>query len=188
MGLAGYEYKCSAEKPDYMSQLLDLLLFLLPIYVANSSPVVLGGGMPLDLNLCFFDGRRVFGEGKTIRGFIGGVLCGTLAGGIAAIFYQSPFFPSQGVQFAAAFALSFGALAGDAFGSFIKRRMGVDSGKPFFLDTILFLIIALIIVYPLALSSLYEPLDLAFFLILTAVLHPLTNILANRVGLKKVPW
>ncbi len=171
-----------------MDQLLDLLLFLLPIYVANSSPVVLGGGMPLDLGMDFFDGKRLFGDGKTIRGFIGGVLAGTLAGGICALVYQSPFFPSESVQFFAGFALSFGTLCGDAFGSFIKRRLGVGSGRQFLLDTIMFLLVALVFVFPFANISLFDPLNLLFFIILTLILHPLMNILANRAGLKRVPW
>ena len=171
-----------------LDPLLGLLLFLVPVYFANSSPVVLGGGAPLDLGRNLMDGKRIFGEGKTIRGFAGGVLCGTLAGGLVALAYQSPFFPGQQAQFAAAFVLSFGALAGDAMGSFIKRRMGVDSGKPFLLDTVMFLIVALILVYPLAMPALYGLANLAFFFVLTIILHPLTNILANKAGLKKVPW
>jgi CDP-2,3-bis-(O-geranylgeranyl)-sn-glycerol synthase len=169
-------------------EVLDLLLFLIPIYIANSSPVVLGGGLPLDFGRNCLDNNRVLGDGKTIRGFIGGILAGTVAGGIVALYYQSPFFYSVQQQFFAGFVLSSGTLVGDAFGSFIKRRVGLESGKPFILDTIMFLIIALIFVMPLAKSELYAILNLVFFLILTVILHPVTNIFANRIGLKKVPW
>ncbi len=172
-----------------MPQLLDLLLFLFPIYIANSSPVVLGGGAPLDFGVTMSDGRRVFGDGKTIRGFAAGTLAGTVAGGLVAIFYQLPFFYSAQAQFMAAFVLSFGTLSGDAIGSFIKRRAGVGWGRPFILDTIMFLIVSLVLVYPLAVApALYTPLNLAFFIVLTMILHPLTNMLANRAGLKNVPW
>lgn len=171
-----------------MDRLLDLLLFLIPVYVANSSPVVLGGGAPLDLNARLWDNRRALGEGKTIRGFVGGTLAGTVAGGILAAFYTLPFFPDAASQFIAAFVLSFGTLLGDALGSFIKRRAGVDSGRPFVLDTIMFLIVALVLIFPVASSSLYEPLNLLFFGALTLVLHPMTNMLANKAGLKNVPW
>jgi CDP-2,3-bis-(O-geranylgeranyl)-sn-glycerol synthase len=171
-----------------MSQLLDLLLFLLPIYIANSSPVVLGGGAALDLGITLPDGRRLLGDGKTIRGFVGGVLAGTLAGGLAAMVYRSPFFPTPDVQFLAAFVLSCGTLAGDALGSFFKRRMGVASGAPFLPDTVMFLLVALAVVFPLADASLYEPGNVLFFIVLTMLLHPLTNMLANKAGLKKVPW
>jgi CDP-2,3-bis-(O-geranylgeranyl)-sn-glycerol synthase len=171
-----------------MDQLLDLLVFLIPIYIANSSPVVLGGGMPLDFGLKLPDGRRFLGDGKTIRGFIGGTMAGTVAGGIAAMVYPLPFFSTPLAQFTAAFVLAFGTLFGDAIGSFIKRRSGIGSGRPFFLDTITFLIVALILVYPLASPSLYDPFNLAFFIGLTLIIHPLTNFLANRAGLKNVPW
>jgi CDP-2,3-bis-(O-geranylgeranyl)-sn-glycerol synthase len=171
-----------------MSQLLDLLIFLIPIYVANSSPVVLGGGAPLDFGLMMGDGRRVLGEGKTVRGFIGGTLAGTFAGGVAAVLYPLPYFPDQTAQFVAAFVLSFGTLLGDALGSFLKRRAGVSAGRPFILDTIMFLVVAMLLVLPLTEAGLYQPLNLVFIAVLTVMLHPLTNMLANKAGLKNVPW
>jgi len=171
-----------------MSGLLDLLVFLIPIYIANSSPVVLGGGAPLDFGATLGDGRRLLGDSKTVRGFIGGVLAGTVAGGILALLYPLPFFPDGAAQFIAGFALSFGALAGDALGSFAKRRAGVESGKPFVPDTVMFLIVALAFAFPFTSLELYAPPNLLFFAVLTMVLHPLTNMLANRAGLKKVPW
>jgi CDP-2,3-bis-(O-geranylgeranyl)-sn-glycerol synthase len=171
-----------------MATVLDLLLFLVPVYVANSSPVVLGGGTPLDFGKNYSDGRRVFGDGKTLRGFVAGTLAGTAAGGVAALYYQLPFFDSPSSQFIAAFVLSFGTLLGDALGSFIKRRAAVSSGRPFILDTIMFLIVALIFVFPLARPELYDSLNLIFFAVLTLILHPMTNMLANKAGLKNVPW
>ena len=56
------------------------------------------------------------------------------------------------------------------------------------IDTIMFLIVSLILVFPLARMELYEPLNLLFFTVLTLILHPMTNMLANRAGLKNVPW
>ncbi len=167
---------------------LDLLLFLIPIYIANSSPVVLGGGAPLDLGMRLSDGQRVLGDGKTIRGFIGGTLAGTVAGGVVAAFHLLPFFPDQTTQFIAGFVLAFGTLFGDSVGSFIKRRAGVASGMPFILDTIAFLIVALLMIGPIANARLYDIGNLAFFAVLTLVLHPMMNMLANKAGLKKVPW
>jgi len=168
--------------------IVSLILFLIPVYVANAIPVVLGGGKPLDLGVKWIDGKPLFGNGKTVRGFIAGVFAGTLAGIIITQFYLLPFFASAELQFFGAFALSLGTMLGDAAGSFVKRRFGIDSGKPFFLDSIMFLVFALALVYPFAELSLYEPLNLLFFLVLTVVLHPLTNFIANRAGLKNVPW
>jgi CDP-2,3-bis-(O-geranylgeranyl)-sn-glycerol synthase len=116
------------------------------------------------------------------------VLAGTVAGVIVAYLYALPFFAGTQEQAIAAFLLSFGALSGDAAGSFMKRRMGIASGKPFIPDTVIFLLVALIFVLPVAEPALYEAGNMAFFIILTMVLHPLTNALANKAGLKSVPW
>ncbi|MEW6748678.1 MAG: CDP-2,3-bis-(O-geranylgeranyl)-sn-glycerol synthase [Candidatus Micrarchaeota archaeon] len=171
-----------------MAELLDLLVFLIPIYVANASPVVLGGGAPLDFGFTMADGGRLLGDSKTIRGFIGGTLAGTVAGGIVAMVYHLPFFQDQNVQFIAAFVLAFGTLSGDALGSLIKRRFGVGSGRPFVLDTIMFLVVAMALIFPLAEPGLYEPMALIFFLGLTLIMHPFMNMVANKAGLKNVPW
>jgi len=168
---------------------IALLIFLIPVYIANSSPVVLGGNSyPLDFHKNFIDGRRWLGDGKTIKGFIGGGVCGALTGVFIADFYGLPFFSDKSAQVLGALALALGTLTGDALGSFIKRRFGIPNGRPFLLDTVMFLVVALAFVYPFAAPSLYEPLNLLFVFSLTIVLHPLTNFIANKLGLKNVPW
>ncbi len=168
--------------------ILELLLFLVPVYVANCTPVILGGGSCLDFGRKFYDKRRIFGKGKTIRGFVGGIVAGTAAGGIIAFFYPLPFFADFQTQFIAAFLLSCGVLAGDAFGSFIKRRLDIASGEQFMPDSCIFLVFSLVFVLPIADHSLYEWFNVGFFFVLTIILHPLTNTVANKLGLKKVPW
>ena len=53
---------------------------MVPAYVPNSAAALLGGGTPIDFGRTCSDGKRVFGDGKTYRGFFGGVLCGVLVG------------------------------------------------------------------------------------------------------------
>ncbi|MEE9164043.1 MAG: CDP-archaeol synthase, partial [Thermoplasmata archaeon] len=117
--------------------LLTLLLafwFFLPAYVANPAAVLVGGGTPMDFGAKLRDGRRVFGDGKTWRGFIGGGLIGVALGTImwasTLPFPGTPFsygpFP---VFLGIVAALSFGALLGDLLGSFLKRRWGIDRGE-----------------------------------------------------------
>lgn len=171
-----------------MESFAELVLFLVPIYVANSIPVVLGGGTPLDFGKKFTDGRRLLGEGKTVRGFVSGVLGGTLAGGIVALMLTLVFFQTAQLQFIGAFLLSLGTMTGDAFGSFLKRRFNMKRGMPFIPDSIVFMVFALVFVFPVVNTLLYELSNLGFFFILTIILHPLTNTLANRLGLKNVPW
>lgn len=51
---------------------------VVPAYLANCTPPIFGGGRPLDLGRNFLDGRRLLGEGKTIRGTVAGVTWGLL--------------------------------------------------------------------------------------------------------------
>ncbi|MGC8899476.1 MAG: CDP-2,3-bis-(O-geranylgeranyl)-sn-glycerol synthase [Candidatus Micrarchaeia archaeon] len=168
-----------------MLDLLTFLLLILPAYVANAVPVFLGGGMPIDFGKNFFDGRRVLGNNKTIRGFFAGIFSGVLAGDIIAIIY--PLLPPL-EYIASAFLLSLGAMFGDVLGSFIKRRIGSKPGSYAVFDSFLFILFALLFAYPFLPAELYSPQYLFFVLILTFVLHVGSNFLANKLGWKNVPW
>lgn len=176
---------------EILIELARLFLFILPAYFANSSPVLLGGGAPIDFGKNFIDGKRIFGNGKTIRGFIAGVACGTLVGIILA--YILP-----GTQFAiystsldyvsGGFLLSFGTMLGDLAGSFAKRRLSMGQGKPsLVMDQLSFFLFAI------AFSTLAHPLVLSwwgvlFLAVATYFVHQGANVFANKAGLKKVPW
>ena len=45
---------------------------MLPAYLPNNIAALTGGGMPVDLGKNWSDGKRILGDGKTIRGFAGG--------------------------------------------------------------------------------------------------------------------
>ncbi|MDD5096827.1 MAG: CDP-archaeol synthase, partial [Candidatus ainarchaeum sp.] len=70
--------------------LIGLIIFILPCYIANAAPVLLGGGQPIDFGANFPDGRRILGDAKTVRGFVGGVAAGTVAAGILALYLPLP--------------------------------------------------------------------------------------------------
>ena len=60
---------------------LELAVWLgLPAWIANATPVLGGGGKPIDGGRFYSDGRRILGDGKTIRGFIVGIIFGLLTG------------------------------------------------------------------------------------------------------------
>ncbi|MDK2383642.1 MAG: CDP-archaeol synthase, partial [Candidatus Korarchaeota archaeon] len=65
---------------DLTILILKSLWYILPAYMANMSPVIFGGGRPLDMGKKFLDGRRILGDHKTIKGFASGILIGTLVG------------------------------------------------------------------------------------------------------------
>ena len=177
-----------------------VIYFMLPAYLANVSALVFGGGKPLDFGRNFRDGRRIIGNGVTWRGTIIGTLIGTVIGiiqGSISAYYGSVFnlipgimiiqgpIPASILQGAIiGLFLGGGALIGDAAGSFIKRRIGIERGKAApFLDQLDFVVGALVF----ASIIVFIPLNMIIFiLIISIVLHLLTNMIAYLIGMKDV--
>ena len=180
----------------------DLLLpfwFTLPAYVANPMAVLWGGGTPMDFRRLARDGRRVLGDGKTWRGFAGGVLSGVVLGTIlSAAGAAAPALSFGPVpDFLRPVALlSVGALVGDLIGAFVKRRRGLPRGaKAPGLDQYDFLLgafLLLLIGDPAFLGATYFAGDRIFGLVvvivITPALHRAVNIVGFRMGRKKEPW
>jgi len=171
-----------------MFDILSLIIFILPAYVANAAPVLLGGGIRLDFGKNFFDKKPIFGETKTIRGFLSAVLAGTVIAGVLSLYLPISLFSTPALMFRGGIALALGAITGDAIGSFFKRRMGMESGRPFFPDAVIFLAFALLFVVPFVSAAAFSLENMVFLFGITILLHPAMNFLANRIGLKKVPW
>jgi len=158
----------------------DALWFILPAYIANGTPVVLGGGPPIDGGKGLSDGYRIFGDGKTIRGFLFGILAGSVFGLIQNTIWSRP----GGLL--AVILLALGALFGDLAGSFIKRRRGIRSGGPLFgLDQLGFVVVALLAV---SLVVVPEWRIVATLLVLTPFIHWGANIFGYKLGLKSEPY
>jgi CDP-2,3-bis-(O-geranylgeranyl)-sn-glycerol synthase len=168
------------------------LVFILPAYVANSVPVILGGVAPMDFGRNFFDKRRILGNGKTWYGFFGGLFCGILASiALAFILPGSEldvFGGRADYYLASGILLSSGALFGDLAGSFIKRRIGAKHGQSMLLDQLTFILGAFAFCYPLGLSLAYRPENIIFLVLATYFIHRMANSAAHYMGLKRVPW
>ena len=174
---------------------LTTLYFILPAYFSNGSGLVFGGGLPVDFGKSDKNGVRWIGDGVTWRGLIGGTIVGTITGiiqgflGPAIIkefgqFIATPIITNVPEGAVIGFLLGFGALLGDAIGSFIKRRLGIGRGNPApFLDQLDFIIVALILVSLVVELSLTV---IATAIILTLVFHLLTNTCAYLLGIKDV--
>lgn len=166
--------------------LFRIIVFLIPPYSANAAPVVLGGGTPIDLGKTLWDGRRILGDGKTIRGLLAGLTVGFLVGFLEGYLLGDPLYIQLGVL------SSCGAMFGDIFGSFIKRRLNIERGKPsLVMDQLLFIVFAILFSYPLLDEHMQDILaveSIVFILVFTYFMHRLMNIVANKLGLKKVPW
>jgi CDP-2,3-bis-(O-geranylgeranyl)-sn-glycerol synthase len=163
-----------------LSDLLIAVYVAIPSYVANSAPVVLGGGSPIDRGRKFVDGRRIFGTNKTVRGFAFGLLLGSAAGLAEAILFRNYLLATAGVL------ASLGALLGDLFGAFLKRRLDIPPGHPLpVVDQLDFILGALVLISPL----LKITMGAVFILVIATVpIHLLSNALAYVLRLKKRPW
>ena len=167
---------------DFMAFIMTVLsavYFIMPAYIANLSALTFGGTTPVDLGKNFFDGRRIIGDGVTWKGLVYGTITGTLVGAIEGVLIWDPVY-----GLIIGFLLSFGALLGDAAGSFIKRRLGLARGKPApILDQLDFVAGALILVSLFTTISLDAVIIIA---VLTVIIHLISNMVAYLTGLKDV--
>ncbi len=68
--------------------LAETIYIYLPAYIANATPVILGGGGSLDRGRNWVDGKPVFGDHKTIRGTLSGLAAGFI-GKDAPMYFKS---------------------------------------------------------------------------------------------------
>jgi CDP-2,3-bis-(O-geranylgeranyl)-sn-glycerol synthase len=181
---------------------INAIIFIFPAFVANGIPTILGKGKrfnaPIDGGHYWFDGKRILGDGKTVRGFVSGVLGGIVTCVAIIVVADQIHYPlrfmnivnypiTNKIMFGAlvGFLLGFGALFGDIVGSFIKRRSGLQRGESYmFMDQLGFLVTALLF------TAVIIPWPIAWIIFLvpsTLILHVGTNLLSYRVGLQNVP-
>jgi len=175
--------------------LVEAIWLILPAYAANGLTPLVG----LRKNLRPVDGGRkfrgqpLFGPGKTWEGLIFGTVIGGLIGFVEMLAY--PYLPFSispvplvivPMSLTLGLLLGLGAMLGDLGGSFIKRRLKIERGRPApVLDQLDFLAGALV------LSLLLVTLKWEWVMLL-AVITPIIHIAANMIGyllkVKKQPW
>lgn len=170
--------------------LIESLFLILPAYFANMAPIIAGKlkfpfGKPIN--------KTYFGLHKTYRGFYAGYI-----GALICLFMQK-FLQQQGYLsdfmildyqainlFLYAFLFGIGALTGDFIKSYFKRKVGKKEGECWFpFDQIDMVLGISVFLYPFNVMSLKIFLTI---LIVTPLLHFLTNLIAHTIGLKKVWW
>jgi len=159
--------------------------FIFPAYCANAAPVIFGGGKPMDFGKTFFDGKPFLGAHKTFRGFLAGIIVGTLVGLVQTVLYEQVLF-QYGAQFQYSillgFAVSLGALTGDLIESFVKRRLNRSPGSSLpVADQLDFILGAFVFSIPVSSPSLLSAL---IILLITIPIHLLTNIGAALLNMK----
>jgi CDP-2,3-bis-(O-geranylgeranyl)-sn-glycerol synthase len=186
--------------------IIQAFWIVIPIYVANASAVIVGGGTPIDFGKTWNDGRRILGDGKTWRGLFAGTFLGMTAGfGLAVVasylstseynFLRLTNFEGFPVMIVILFSLCFGALLGDVIESFFKRRIGKGRGQDwipfdqldFIVGALLFSFLASELLYVLHFTS-----DQWFFvhitlwhilvlLVVTPFIHITANFLLRKI-------
>jgi len=176
-----------------LSKLLAAFWIMVPAYVPNPVAALCGGGTPIDFHKTYADDRRIFGDGKTYRGLMCGVLAGIAAGALQiwlAGAYGWTFLPQQTA--ASIIILASGALLGDMGKSFIKRRLGKDRGQSWLIadqyDLVAGAFILILVFDPAWLFATITLPILIVILILTPLLHRAVNIIGFLCGVKKEPW
>ncbi|MEM1651298.1 MAG: CDP-2,3-bis-(O-geranylgeranyl)-sn-glycerol synthase [Sulfolobales archaeon] len=169
------------------------VLFLMPAFVANASPLVTKSFLkkrhPVDFGKNFIDGRRIFGDNKSWEGVIIGILVGTAVGTALTPLYGCHYIKLV----VAGFMQGVGSMIGDLVNSFLKRRLGINPGGPLpFLDQTSFIVTSLLILKSVRIDKLVGLdlglVDMAIIVGIALVLHPLTNYIAYLLGLKEVPY
>ncbi len=126
-----------------MHHLIETLYFFLPAIAANAAPVFASRVPFLNKYSCPLDsgievnGKRILGDHKTVRG-----VCAAILVAYSVILlqryvltrwlfqeYELIDYTSAGTLLLYGFAFGFGAVLGDIFGSFLKRRIGLGPGE-----------------------------------------------------------
>jgi CDP-2,3-bis-(O-geranylgeranyl)-sn-glycerol synthase len=183
---------------------IEVLWVLIPMYIASATATIpRGRGPAMDLgHIWRSDGRRILGPSKTWSGFFFGSFFALPfalleAGLVLAAPPSLQIVPMYGATLVAAvpvgILLTFGAMSGDALGSFLKRRMGRESGaRTLLLDQLPFVVLPIgigLVLFPATFVPAFLSLEgLAWLLVYTLALHAAFNWVGYWVGLKKVPW
>jgi len=157
--------------------LLKGLYFFLPAYLANMAPVLFKW-LPI-LNKPIHEQK--LGSHKTWRGLLIGTLVGTGVFALQKYAYSLGFtswalIDYSGFSVLLGTFLGFGALLGDAFKSYYKRKVGIAPGRPWIpWDQIDFVVGGLL----LGMFFYVPPASVALLLL---IVSPLLHLLINYVG------
>lgn len=181
-----------------MEIIITTLYFLLPAYLANMAPPLFGNAgwlkflaKPVDGGIKLGD-DYLFGSGKTWRGLVSAAIVGDIIAGIQSLLYSNFYFSEISLinyhrsWLIFGFCAGLGAILGDLVKSFFKRRVHIASGRPWpVFDQLDFIIGFFVATYWLVRPDWQIMLTAV---LMTLVLHPLTNIIAYFLKLKKVWW
>lgn len=180
--------------------ILKALYFFLPAYAANAAPVIFAKfnlwkrlNVPIDSGKKF-KGQYLFGNTKTWRGILAGVLTASTVALLQYFIFTNSDASIQNIyifngslaQFMVlGFLMGIGEGLGDIVKSFFKRRLGKKSGDAFFpFDQMSFLgalLLSFIVYIP---ANEY----ILAIIVFSPAIPVIANLIAYKTGLKKVWW
>ena len=171
---------------QFAYDVLQVLYFFLPAYLANMNPVLIGRrfsalAIPIDGGRTLW-GKHILGDHKTWRGLLAGIIAGTMVFELQRFLYDTgvaqglALFDYSAHPLLPGLLMGLGAGIGDAVKSFFKRRIDIEPGEswPVF-DQLDFFLGAYVFV-----SLVYAPPLLLTLASLPVVL--IGNIASNAVG------
>lgn len=175
--------------------ILTAFYLALPIYLANMAPPLFYKLFNHSPWLKPFNQpihSKIFGDHKTWQGILTGTIIAILTSSIQALLYQLPAFqnisllPYPKVWLVFGFLAGLGAMLSDLFKSFIKRRIKIASGEPWLIfDQLDFVAGFLLFTWWLIRPDL---LIVMTIIVLTLIVHPLTNVIGWAIKIKRHPW
>jgi CDP-2,3-bis-(O-geranylgeranyl)-sn-glycerol synthase len=168
-----------------MDELLRVLYFFLPAYLANMAPVLVQGHLellarPIDAGRSF-RGRRILGDHKTWRGIVVGIAAGLAVFGLQIVVYRAGWLHGLALvdygqqSLLPGLLLGLGTGIGDATKSFFKRQIGIEPGASWLVfDQLDFLVgayafVSLVYVPPLLATLAIAPIVLAGSVVTTVI-------------------
>ncbi|MEM4244868.1 MAG: CDP-2,3-bis-(O-geranylgeranyl)-sn-glycerol synthase [Candidatus Nanoarchaeia archaeon] len=168
-----------------------------PIYFANMAPVITKKILPSLVKPIDFGktwkGKPILGKNKTFRGLVMGVVFGIIITLLQYRFYGfesfrmiSIFDYKLGISILLGALMGFGAMFGDMFESFFKRRIGIESGKPWIpFDQIDFIVFGLLFSFIIFIPPITY---MIIILIISPLGHIAINHLAFYLKIRKEKW
>lgn len=176
--------------------IVKMLWLMLPAYLANPAAAVSAKigkqGKPIDFGKNY-KGKRIFGDGKTFKGFFTGVLFGIITAFVENQVNTSIFNNFMPVfNYISIISLPAGAMLGDLIASFFKRRLGFARGQAFpLVDQLDFVFGAWIITLIFTGSWFLQNFTIYIIiatLLLTPILHLFVNMIGYKIGISREPW
>jgi CDP-2,3-bis-(O-geranylgeranyl)-sn-glycerol synthase len=176
------------------------LWFFLPAAIANMMPIFAAHwkfikeyDYPMDCHKTF-RGKRIFGDHKTFRGLIVGMIFSTLVlwlQQLAVAHIQFVADLTNQVDYTQLPVLvlgplfGFAAIAGDAIESFFKRQRGIKPGDGWFpFDQIDYIVAGAVATMPFVRLSLWQ---YVWLVALWLVIHVISTVIGYKLGLKDKP-